>query len=358
MKASTKRIELSDEERAALQLLASSKKTRPRLANRARIVLAAGEGLSLAEVSRRTGLCTLCCREWCKRFVEKRFAGLADKPCRERRQGTTEQQLCKIMALVCAMPVDGGCQWSIRDLSEATGYSTRAIHEMLRGGVRKPKPRKTRRPARNNEAPRWRGTLPEPGLAARQAALAGLYMGPSVHALVLGVEEKSRIQSLGRAHALLPMRPGNAKGLAAAFERDRTACLLAALAAHEETIEGSCADGAGHENFPDFLTRLCRSHPGRDLHIIVHTFNCHADQEVSDRVHESRRLHMHATATRTFWLQQSENWFSIFAKSGRKDGVWQSRRQHVAQIMQYIRCYKKEQALPFIWTHEEEPLPA
>ena len=80
MGARAKRIELSDEERATLRVWASSGTTQQRMAVRARVVLAAEEGLPLAEISRRTGLSVNNCLKWRKRFVQERLEGLADKP--------------------------------------------------------------------------------------------------------------------------------------------------------------------------------------------------------------------------------------------------------------------------------------
>ena len=56
MGAPAKRINLSDEERATLTLWASAGTTQQRMAVRARVVLAAAEGLPLTEISKRTGL--------------------------------------------------------------------------------------------------------------------------------------------------------------------------------------------------------------------------------------------------------------------------------------------------------------
>ena len=49
---------------------------------------------------------------------------------------------------------------------------------------------------------------PDPLLIEKVRDIAGLYMNPPDHALVLCVDEKSQIQALDRTQPLLPMQPG------------------------------------------------------------------------------------------------------------------------------------------------------
>jgi hypothetical protein len=45
-----------------------------------------------------------------------------------------------------------------------------------------------------------------------------------------------------------------------------------------------------------------------------------------------------------------ENWFNIFARDVLKDGVWCSKQQLVAKIMEYIKSYNELWANPFnLW---------
>ena len=347
MGAPAKRIEMSDDERTTLRLWSTAGTTQQRLAVRARVVLAAEEGLPLAEISRRTGLSVNNCLKWRKRFIEERIEGLADKPGRGRPQVITQEQRLEVMALACTTPVDGSNHWSIRKLADATGYSVSAVHGILNAGDLKP-----------HKVAHWCGKSPDPEFASKQAAIIGLYMEPPMNALVLCVDEKSQIQALDRTQPLLPMRPGNAKRLTATYKRNGTTCLLAALAVHEGRIEGRCVDSTNHLNFLNFLKHLYRANPGKELHIIADNFSAHKHKDVLAWVNNRRRLHLHFTPTYASWLNQIEIWFNIFARAVLKGGVWQSKQQLVSQIMKYIRCYNEEQAHPFKWTYEGKPLSA
>ncbi|WP_189147318.1 TetR/AcrR family transcriptional regulator [Streptomyces lacrimifluminis] len=72
-------IVLSDEERGELRGWARGE-VPPRLADRAKVVLACGEGLSNAAVASRCGVGGATVTKWRSRFAEQRLAGLRDTP--------------------------------------------------------------------------------------------------------------------------------------------------------------------------------------------------------------------------------------------------------------------------------------
>lgn len=345
MGAPIKRLELSEEETTALRLLAASGTTQQRMAVRARVVLSAAEGLSLQEISKRTGLSVNACLKWRKRFAADRFEGLADEPGRGRPQSITQEQRLEVMALACTKPLDGSTRWSMRKLADTVGYSVSTIHEILNAGDLKP-----------HKVKHWCGKSPDPEFASKQTTIIGLYMEPPVNAIVLCVDEKSQIQALDRTQPLLPMRPGQPKRLTATYKRNGTTCLLAAFSVHEGTIEGRCVDSTNHKNFLNFLKHLYRSNPGKELHIIADNLSAHKHKDVLSWVEKRRRLSLHFTPTYASWLNQVEIWFNIFTKDVLKGGVWRSRQALVSQIMTYIRCYNEQRAHPFKWTYEGKPL--
>jgi transposase len=317
------------------------------MAMRARVVLAAAQGLPLKQISTQTGLSENACLKWRKRFALERLAGLADKPGRGRPQTITQEQRLEVMALACTTPVDGSTRWSMRKLADATGYSVSTVHEILNAGDLKP-----------HKVQHWCGKSPDPEFAAKQTAIVGLYMEPPANAVVLCVDEKSQIQALDRTQPLLPMRPGNPKRLTATYKRNGTTCLLAALAVHEGTIEGRCVDSTNHTNFLNFLKHLYRSYPGKELHIIADNLSSHKHKDVLEWVSKRRRLHLHFTPTYASWLNQVEIWFNILTRDVLKGGVWRSKKALVSQIMIYIRHYNEERAHPFKWTYAGKPLTA
>ena len=80
-------IELSAKERHELEGLVRRRKTGQGLARRARIVLAAAEGLENKAIVARTGADANTVGKWRRRFAERRLDGLYDEP----RPGTPRQ---------------------------------------------------------------------------------------------------------------------------------------------------------------------------------------------------------------------------------------------------------------------------
>jgi DNA-binding CsgD family transcriptional regulator len=72
-------------ERAQLAHWQRSTTIQAGLAKRASIILLRAEGLALSEIGRRLGVGRRIVREWLKRFLNQRRAGLADKPGRGRQ---------------------------------------------------------------------------------------------------------------------------------------------------------------------------------------------------------------------------------------------------------------------------------
>ena len=347
MGAPAKRVELTPEDLATLLLWESSGKTEQRLATRARVVLAAAEGLPLKAITEKTGLGYNSCLKWRKRFQALGLDGLRDAPGRGRHESITQEQRLEVMALACTTPVDGSTVWSIRKLADVAGLGVGTIHRILNAGDLKP-----------HKVRHWCGKSPDPEFTSKQAAIIGLYMNPPENALVLCVDEKSQIQALDRTQPLLPMKPGAPKRMTATYKRHGTTCLLAALVVHEGAVHGRCVDSTKHENFLNFLKHLYRAYPGKQLHVIADNLSAHKHRDVLEWVEKRRRLTLHFTPTYASWLNQVEIWFNIFTRDVVKDGVWRSKQMLIKQIIKYIKQYNENRAHPFRWTYEGKPLQA
>lgn len=347
MGAPVKTIELTSDEFTTLSMWRSSGKTEQRIALRARVILEAANGLSLREISERTGLGWSSCQKWRKRFQDQGLDGLTDRPGRGRPETITQEQRLEVMALACTTPMDGSNAWSVRRLADATGLGVGSVHRILNSGDLKP-----------HKVKYWCGKSPDPEFAEKQAAIIGLYMNPPENALVLCVDEKSQIQALDRTQPLLPMQVGEPKRMTATYKRHGTACLLAALAVHEGTVDGRCVESTNHAEFLNFLKHIYRKYPGKELHVIADNLSAHKHSAVMEWVAKRRRLNLHFTPTYSSWLNQIEIWFNIFSRDVIKGGVWRSKSALVKQIMKYIRHYNEERAHPFKWTYEGKPLKA
>ena len=122
-------VEVATEERAEVERLVRRHTTGQQLAERARIVLRAADGLNNSEIARAVDVDVDTVRKWRGRWRRGRgvpvaelsvAARLADAP----RPGTpariTPEQVCRIMALACEAPRAAGrpiSQWSTTELA-------------------------------------------------------------------------------------------------------------------------------------------------------------------------------------------------------------------------------------------------
>ena len=122
-------VGVTGEERAALERLVRRPTTGQQLAERARIVLLAADGLNNCEIARAVGVDVDTVRKWRGRWCRAQAvpvaelsvaARLADAP----RSGTPArigpEQVCRIVALACEAPSASGrpiSQWSSPELA-------------------------------------------------------------------------------------------------------------------------------------------------------------------------------------------------------------------------------------------------
>ena len=341
------RLELSNEERMTLSMWVSAHKTEKRMAVRAEVILLAAEGLALKEISKRSGLSWQNAGKWRRRFKQLGLDGLKDAMRSGKPRVINAERKAAVVALACTKPEDGSNAWTVSKLAKAMDLSRSTVHRVLSEGKIKP-----------HKISYWCGKSPDPEFEEKQASILGLYLDPPDGALVLAVDEKSQIQALDRTQPQLPLKPGLVKRLTHTYRRHGTTCLLAALAVHKGEIEGRCHDRHSHKEFLAFLKHLYRKHPGVHLHIIVDNFSAHKHKDVLAWAEKRRRLTLHFTPTYASWLNQIEIWFNIFTKDVIRGGIWQSKKELVAQIMHYIRLYNETKAKPFKWTYTGKPLVA
>jgi putative transposase len=341
------KFELTAEQGATLKMWAGSHRTQQRYMRRAQVILFSAQGLTLEEISARSGLNRTNCLKWRKRFAAEGVDGLKDKPRKGRPASITPWRRAQVVRLACEKPFNGANAWSRRELARVTGMGSTTVHRILAGASLKP-----------HKVHHWCGKSPDPEFEPKQTAILGLYLSPPENALVLSVDEKSQIQALDRTQPELPLRPGNPKRHTATYTRHGTTCLLAALAVHKGTVEARCVDSNNRHVFLAFLKSLYRAHPHKYLHVIVDNLPLHKHPDVMEWVSRRRRLTLHFTPTYASWLNQIEIWFHIFSQDVIKGGVWRSKQELIDQIMFYIKRYNRDRAHPFTWTYTGKVLAA
>ena len=122
-------IMLTDSERQNLEVVTRRRSASQHLALRARIILAAADGLNNAQIARQQAVTVDTVRHWRNRWllvqpvplteltVEER---LADAPRAGKPPTITDEQVCRIIALACEAPSQSGrpiSHWSSQEIA-------------------------------------------------------------------------------------------------------------------------------------------------------------------------------------------------------------------------------------------------
>jgi putative transposase len=105
-----------------------------------------------------------------------------------------------------------------------------------------------------------------------------------------------------------------------------------------------------HQEDLDFLREIERNVPEKlDVHIVVDNYATHKHPRVKRWLAARPRFHVHFTPTYSSWLNQVEIWFNRITQQAIRRGTFQSVKELVAKIDQFVRS-SNAHAQPFVWT--------
>jgi len=290
-------IDLSAEESQELnkRLKASTVSVRDR--RRAQIVLLSASGLTQAEVAEKVEVTRVTVNHWCRRFMEKRLAGLSDAPGRGRKARLPVGAVRQALETVAQPPATRG-RWSCRSMARATGLSKASVQRLW--AANDIKPHLTRTFKLSND----------PCFDEKFWDVIGLYLDPPDKALVLCCDEKSQCQALERTQPGLPLGIGHIKTATHDYIRHGTLTLFAALNYLEGKLITRIAEKHRHQEWLAFLKQIHRETP-KDLaiHLIADNYATHKHPEVKAWLAKHPRFHMHFTPTSCSWLNLVERFF-------------------------------------------------
>ena len=327
---------LRDGDHEQLSRLVRASSARAGLAQRARIVLLASEGMLNADIAERVGVSRPTVNRWRARYADAGVAGLVDED-RPGRPRTIDQRQIVAETLVPPPANLGVTHWSSRLLAARLKVNhvtvTKAWKEF---GIRP-----------------WRTETfkfsTDPELIAKVTDIIGLYLHPPDNAIVLCVDEKSQIQALNRTQKVLPMQPGHAEQRTHDYVRHGTTTLFAALEIATGKVTGLCKQRHRHQEFLAFLKHVARAYPDQELHLIMDNYATHKRVEVRDWLAANPRIHAHFTPTSGSWLNLVEVWFGIIERQAIRRGVFPSVRDLTIKIRAFITGWNRRKH-PFIWT--------
>ena len=331
-------IELSGEERAALERLLRRHKTGQRLALRARIVLACAGGASNKAVAADLGVSQAMVGVWRRRFAQARLDGLYDEPRPGGPRTISDEDVEAVIVRTLESTPDNATHWSSRRMAKAAGISTSSVQRIWRAFGLQPHRAETFK------------LSTDPLFIEKVRDVAGLYLNPPEQALVLCVDEKSQIQALDRSAPILPLMPGTPERRTHDYTRHGTTSLFAALNAATGDVIGKCYQRHRAREFKAFLTEIEANVPDDlDIHIIMDNYATHKTPAVRAWFARRPRWHVHFTPTSASWMNLVERFFAELTENQIKRGAHRSVDELKSAITSYIDK-RNADPRPFTWT--------
>ncbi len=352
MAAPAKRIEIGEEDRLALERVVRSRKAERRRVERARIVLAAGEGRSAAAIARSVGCSLSTAKKWRASYERAGLAGLADAPRPGRPLVHGPEVRARLVALACTRPAETpeGLRrerWTHHELADEVGMSESQAHAILRALEIKP-----------HLLEQWVMSELGPGFDAQAAEVCGLYLSPPEGALVVSIDEKTGIQAKAPTRPDRQAAPGKPARREHEYVRNGTQNLFACLRVHSGEVSGMPSKTRNRFDLIRFLNQLEAEIPGgQEVIAISDNLSTRTTQEVEDWLSQHRRWRFVFTPKHASWLNQVEIFFSILARRLLKRGAFTSEDDLAHQMLAFVETYNQT-ATPFQWTYTGKLLTA
>ncbi len=336
---------LRDGDRSQLEALTRSSSVRAGLAQRARIVLLAADGLPNAEIARRTGTSRPTVVGWRARYDEGGIRALQDRPRSGRPTEIDEVDVVVATLADEGRPPErlGVTHWSARLLGAELGISFASVARIWRKWGLQP----------------WRVETfkfsTDPELDAKIRDVVGLYLAPPENAVVLCVDEKSQIQALDRTAPVLPILPGVPEKQTHDYVRNGTTTLFAALEVATGKITQTCQPRHRHQEFLRFLQQVAKAYPRVPLDIVCDNYATHKHPAVKAWLARHPRITLHFTPTSGSWLNLVEIFFGIITRQAIRRGTFGSVRDLIDAITRFIDGWN-ERCEPFVWTKDADTI--
>jgi transposase-like protein len=327
---------VSSEDRAVLESWTRSRAIRASRVERARIVLAVADGNGTTGTARLVGVSRPTVIKWRDRFAEHGLAGLEDEP-RPGRPKEVDDSAVIAATLEAPPEALGVTHWSSRLLGRHLGVGDATVLRAWRRYRVQPWRRETFK------------FSTDPELEAKVRDVVGLYLNPPEKAIVLCVDEKSQIQALDRTAPILPLRQGLPEKATHDYKRNGTTTLFAALEVATGKVVDQCYDRHGKAEFGDFLKKVAKAYPRRQLHVVLDNYHTHKHPEIQTWLDNHPRVHLHFTPTSGSWLNLVEVFFGIITRQAIRRGSFDSVKELVEAIRAFIDGWN-DRCHPFTWT--------
>jgi len=322
------------------------------LGRRAGIILRLDQGVTITAAARAANVSRHIARTWAKRFLQAGVDGLYDLPGRGRDPDFSPEVSMHAVKIACEMPDLRGRSLSQWDCAEIARELTRSgvvdhissetVRRMLEGYKLKPwlhrmwlSPRKER----------------DEAFCLQTEEIIDLYtrdMDPSERVYCL--DEKTSIQARERIHQTKPAMAGRPAQFEHEYRRQGALNLFAAFDTRSGKVYGRCYERKRQEEMIDFLSYLEDVTPPRitTIRIVCDNVSVHKGKKVRLWLETHPRFVFHFTPVHCSWMNQVEQWFSIFQRKRLTIADFASKADLQAKIYAFIEQWN-ETAKAFKW---------
>jgi transposase len=355
VKGAGKRLEIPEADRRELERIVRASSSEVRMVERARIVLAAGEGLSTAQIAERVGCSERTVKKWRPRYARRGLAGLGDASRSGAPLTHGPQTRARLIAKACTRPPqtpEGQRRerWTYEELGAAVGMSGSQAHVILSRADIKP-----------HRTDYWvMSDFTDPEFEQRLQDVCGLYVDPPENVLVVSIDEKTGIQAKAPVKPDLAPQPGKPPRREHEYKRNGTQCLFACLKVHQGDVLGMPSKTRNRFDLIRFLDHCDQAIPffeGQKIVAISDNLSTRGTEEVQRWLADHPRWSFQFTPKHASWLNQVEIFFSILYRRLLKHGTFTSEQDLAEQMLAFIETHNQA-ATPFKWTYTGKVLEA
>ena len=221
---------------------------------------------------------------------------------------------------------EGAAHWSTRTLEREAGLSQTAVSRIWRAFGLQPHRQETFK------------LSSDPFFVEKVRDIVGLLLDLPLMAMVLCVDEKSRIQALDRTQPLLPLAPGILARRTHDRQRHGTTTLFAALDIATGAVIGQMHRRHRRVEFLQFLRTIDANVPvALDVHLVMDNYGTCQTTSIKNWLTRHTRFRVHFTPTSASWLNQVERWFATLTQKYIRCATHRSTLQLEQAIKQYIK---------------------
>jgi transposase len=307
------------------------------VAQRARIVLHAADGLTNQAVAAKLDVNQATVVKWRRRYVERGVDGLIDEPRPGAPRTISDEAVERVVVRTLEQTPTDATHWSTRDLAKQVGMSPSSVGRIWRAFGLKPWLTDTFK------------LSDDPQFIDKVRDVVGVYMNPPDHAVVLCVDEKTGVQALDRTRPSLPMRPGQVERRTHDYVRNGTIDLFAALNVATGEVITRFEKRHRAVEFIRFLDQINDAVPA-DLavHVIIDNASTHKTPAVKKWQQRHPRFVFHFTPTSSSWLNLVERWFSELTTRKLRRSAHRSIRQLTDDLTAWVATWNTHPK-PFVW---------